>query len=252
MNRVPIVAGNWKMNKRPDEGAELAAAILAALPGPHAVEVVLCPPFVGLAAVAQVLRGSHVKLGAQNVHTEQSGAFTGEVAAGMLARLCQYVIVGHSERRQFFAETDEQVGRKAAAVLVHGLRPIICVGENLAEYESAQTALVVERQVRTAYGQIAAADVSSTVVAYEPVWAIGSGRAATAAGANKVCGETVRAVLAQMFGGALAQQVRVQYGGSVKGGNIAEFMAQPDIDGALVGGASLTAESFVDIVRNAA
>ena len=252
MNRVPIVAGNWKMHKRPDESAELAAAILAALPGQHAVEVVLCPPFVALAAVAQVLRGSHVKLGAQNVHTEESGAFTGEVSAGMLAGLCQYVIVGHSERRQFFAETDEQVGRKAAAVLAQGLRPIICVGENLAEYEAAQTALVVERQVRTAYGQIAAADVSSTVVAYEPVWAIGSGRAATAAGANKVCGETVRAVLAQMFGGALAQQVRVQYGGSVKGGNIAEFMAQPDIDGALVGGASLTAESFVDIVRNAA
>ena len=252
MNRVPIVAGNWKMHKRPDESAELAAAILAALPGQHAVEVVLCPPFVALAAVAQVLRGSHVKLGAQNVHAEESGAFTGEVAAGMLAGLCQYVIVGHSERRQLFAETDEQVGRKAAAVLAHGLRPIICVGENLAEYEAAQTALVVERQVRTAYGQIAAADVASTVVAYEPVWAIGSGRAATAAGANKVCGETVRAVLAQMFGGALAQQVRVQYGGSVKGGNIAEFMAQPDIDGALVGGASLTAESFVDIVRNAA
>ena len=252
MNRVPIVAGNWKMNKRPDESAELAAAILAALPGPRAVEVVLCPPFVGLAAVAQVLRWSHVKLGAQNVHTEESGAFTGEVAAGMLAGLCQYVIVGHSERRQFFAETDEQVGRKAAAVLAQGLRPIICVGENLAEYEAAQTALVVERQVRTAYGQIATADVASTVVAYEPVWAIGSGRAATAAGANKVCGETVRTVLAQMFGGALAQQVRVQYGGSVKGGNIAEFMAQPDIDGALVGGASLTAESFVDIVRNAA
>ena len=252
MNRVPIVAGNWKMNKRPDESAELAAGILAALPGQHAVEVVLCPPFVALAAVAQVLRGSHVKLGAQNVHAEESGAFTGEVAAGMLAGLCQYVIVGHSERRQFFAETDEQVGRKAAAVLAHGLRPIICVGENLAEYEAAQTALVVERQVRTAYGQIAAADVASTVVAYEPVWAIGSGRAATAAGANKVCAETVRAVLAQMFGEALAQQVRVQYGGSVKGGNIAEFMAQPDIDGALVGGASLTAESFVDIVRNAA
>ena len=252
MNRVPIVAGNWKMHKRPDESAELAAAILAALPGQHAVEVVLCPPFVALAAVAQVLRGSHVKLGAQNVHTEESGAFTGEVAAGMLAGLCQYVIVGHSERRHFFAETDEQVGRKAAAVLAHGLRPIICVGENLAEYEAAQTALVVERQVRTAYGQIAAADVASTVVAYEPVWAIGSGRAATAVGANKVCGETVRAVLAQLFGGALAQQVRVQYGGSVKGGNIAEFMAQPDIDGALVGGASLTAGSFVDIVRNAA
>ena len=252
MNRVPIVAGNWKMHKRPDESAELAAAILAALPGQHAVEVVLCPPFVALAAVAQVLRGSHVKLGAQNVHAEESGAFTGEVAAGMLAGLCQYVIVGHSERRHFFAETDEQVGRKAAAVLAHGLRPIICVGENLAEYEAAQTALVVERQVRTAYGQIAAADVAITVVAYEPVWAIGSGRAATAVGANKVCGETVRAVLAQMFGGALAQQVRVQYGGSVKGGNIAEFMAQPDIDGALVGGASLTAGSFVDIVRNAA
>ena len=252
MNRVPIVAGNWKMNKRPDESAELAAAILAALPGQHAVEVVLCPPFVALAAVAQVLRGSHVKLGAQNVHTEESGAFTGEIAVGMLAGLCQYVIVGHSERRQFFAETDEQVGRKAAAVLAQGLRPIICVGENLAEYEAAQTALVVERQVRTAYALIAAADVSSTVVAYEPVWAIGSGRAATAVGANKVCGETVRAVLAQMFGGALAQQVRVQYGGSVKGGNIAEFMAQPDIDGALVGGASLTAGSFVDIVRNAA
>lgn len=250
MNRVPIVAGNWKMNKRPDESAELAAAILAALPGQQSVEVVLCPPFVGLAAVAQVLRGSHVKLGAQNVHTEESGAFTGEVAAGMLAGLCQYVIVGHSERRQFFAETGEQVGRKAVAVLAHGLRPIICVGENLAEYEAAQTALVVERQVRIAFAQIAAADVASTVVAYEPVWAIGSGRAATAAGANKVC-ETVRAVLTQMFGGALAQQVRVQYGGSVKGSNIAEFMAQPDIDGALVGGASLTASGFVDIVRNA-
>jgi len=160
--------------------------------------------------------------------------------------------VGHSERRQFFAETDEQVGRKALAALAHGLRPIICVGESLLEYDAAQTALVVERQVRAAYAQMAAADVASSVVAYEPVWAIGSGRAATAAGANKVCGESVRAVLAQMFGTAVAQQVRVQYGGSVKGSNIAEFMAQPDIDGALVGGASLTATSFVDIVRNAA
>lgn len=252
MNRIPIVVGNWKMNKRPDESAELAAAIRAALAGPQAVEVVLCPPFVGLAAVAQVLLGSHLKLGAQNVHTEESGAFTGEVAAGMLAGLCQYVIVGHSERRQFFGETNEQVGRKAVAVLAHGLRPIICVGESLPEYEAAQTALVVERQVRIAYAQIAAADVANTVVAYEPVWAIGSGRAATAAGANIVCDESVRAVLAQMFGGALAQQVRVQYGGSVKGGNIAEFMAQPDIDGALVGGASLTTGGFVDIVRNAA
>ena len=252
MKRVPIIAGNWKMNTLPDESAELAAAIKAALAGQHAVEAVLCPPFVGLAAVAYVLRGSNLKLGAQNVHAEESGAFTGEIAAGMLAGLCQYVIVGHSERRQFFAETDEQVGRKALAALAHGLRPIICVGESLLEYDAAQTALVVERQVRAAYAQIAAADVASSVVAYEPVWAIGSGRAATAAGANKVCGESVRAVLAQMFGAAVAQQVRVQYGGSVKGSNIAEFMAQPDIDGALVGGASLTATSFVDIVRNAA
>ena len=252
MKRVPIIAGNWKMNKLPDESAELAAAIKVALAGQHAVEAVLCPPFVGLAAVAHVLRGSNLKLGAQNVHAEESGAFTGEIAAGMLAGLCQYVIVGHSERRQFFAETDEQVGRKALAALAHGLRPIICVGESLLEYDAAQTALVVERQVRAAYAQIAAADVASSVVAYEPVWAIGSGRAATAAGANKVCGESVRAVLAQMFGVAVAQQVRVQYGGSVKGSNIAEFMAQPDIDGALVGGASLTATSFVDIVRNAA
>ncbi|MFQ5407982.1 MAG: triose-phosphate isomerase [Anaerolineales bacterium] len=249
--RIPIVAGNWKMNMGPREGAELARALVAAVEAGSSVEVLVCPPFVTLAAVSEVIRGSAIRLGAQNVHWEQHGAYTGEISAAMLAEFCSYVIVGHSERRQYFGETDEMVNRKVRAALSHGLMPIICVGENLDEREAGATAEVVERQVRAAYSGITAEQARDTVLAYEPIWAIGTGKAATGAGANAVCGLNVRGVLTSLFGEGVAQSIRIQYGGSVKPDNMAEFIVQPDIDGALVGGASLKVEDFVGIVQAA-
>lgn len=250
-DRVPIIAGNWKMNLAPAEGADLARAVITELGESLPTEVVLCPPFVTLPAVAEACKGSGVRLGAQNVHWEQRGAYTGEISLSMLSGLCTYVIVGHSERRQFFGETDDSVNRKVRAVLSNDMRPIICVGENLEQNEAGQTTDVVERQVRAAYSGITAEQARDTVIAYEPIWAIGTGKAATGAGANAVCGLNVRGVLNDLYGESVAQSIRVQYGGSVKPENAAEFMVQPDIDGALVGGASLKAEDFVGIVRAA-
>ncbi len=251
MARTPIVAGNWKMNTTPDESVELIRALLPGLAGIQWIECVLCPPFTSLAAAAQVLQGTSIAVGAQNMHWEPSGAYTGEISALMLAGLCQYVILGHSERRQYFGETDTGVNKKAKAALAHGLTPIICVGENLEQNEAGQTDAVVSGQVRGGYAGLTAAEAARTVIAYEPVWAIGTGRAATGAGANSVIGLSVRGALADLFGAATADQVRVQYGGSVTPENAREFFTQPDIDGALVGGASLK-PSFVDIVRAAA
>jgi triosephosphate isomerase len=249
--RKPVIAGNWKMNKTPAEAADLARALVGEI-GPVAdVERVLCPPFVALGAVAPVISGSGIGLGAQNMHWEKSGAFTGEVSAPMLAGLCQYVIIGHSERRQYFGETDETVNKKVKTALAHGLTPIICVGENLAENEAGQTRAVVTRHVRGAYQGLSAEDALKTIIAYEPVWAIGTGRAATPEGANAVHAEYIRPVLAELFAAELAQALRIQYGGSVTAANAGALMAQPDIDGALVGGASLKAADFAAIVRAA-
>ncbi len=250
--RIPIVAGNWKMNKTPAEADELARALIAELRETAEVERVLCPPFVALGAVAPLLAGTGIGLGAQNLHWEASGAYTGEVSAPMLAGLCQYVIVGHSERRQLFGETDEGVNRKTGAALAHGLTPIVCVGENLAENEAGLTGDVVGRHVRGAYAGLTVEQALKTVIAYEPVWAIGTGRAATPEGANAVIAGIIRPTLAGLFDGPTAQAVRVQYGGSVTGANARELMAQPDIDGALVGGASLKPADFGAIVRAAA
>ncbi|MCC7362464.1 MAG: triose-phosphate isomerase [Anaerolineales bacterium] len=250
--RRPVVAANWKMNKTVPEAAALAGEVLALI-GPYArVERVLCPPFVALTTIAPLLAGSGVGLGAQNMHWEKSGAYTGEIAAPMLVGLAQYVILGHSERRQFFGETDETVNKKLQTALAAGLTPIVCVGENLAENEAGQTAAVVVRQMQGAYAGLTAADAARTIVAYEPVWAIGTGRAATPAGANAVIGLHIRGALADLFGAATADALRVQYGGSVTAANAVDLMTQPDIDGALVGGASLKPADFAAIVKAAA
>jgi triosephosphate isomerase len=250
--RQPVVAANWKMNTTVAEAADLARALLAEIAPYNGVERVICPPFVSLTTLAPLLAGTGVGLGAQNLHWEKAGAYTGEVSAGMLAGLCQYVIIGHSERRQYFGETDESVNKKVQAALAAGLAPIICVGENLAENEAGQTAEVVTRQTRAAYAGLPAAEALKTILAYEPVWAIGTGRAATPAGANAVIGLHIRGALADLYSAAEAEAIRVQYGGSVNAANAQDLMTQPDIDGALVGGASLKPAEFAAIVRAAA
>ncbi len=248
--RTPIVAGNWKMNKSVADTLELVREIRRLLPEvPPNVEVVLCPPFTSLWVAKNSLGRSKFNLGAQNMYMEPKGAFTGEISPVMLQDLATYVILGHSERRQYFGETDESVNRKVKSALEHNLKPIMCVGENLAENEAGKTAEVVNRQVRGGLAGLTAEQMQNMVIAYEPVWAIGTGKAATADGANAVVAQTIRGAMADLFGEAAAQAVRVQYGGSVTPANIAEFMAQPDLDGALVGGASLKAADFVEIVK---
>jgi len=249
--RRPVVAANWKMNKTVPEALDLTRDLLAQIQAYTAVERVICPAFVALTTVAPLAAAAGVGLGAQNMHWEKSGAYTGEVSPLMLAGLCQYVIVGHSERRQYFGETDETVNKKARAALVNGLTPIICVGEVLAENEAGRTAEVVIRQTRAAYAGLSAEEALMTIVAYEPVWAIGTGKAATPAGANAVIGLHIRGALSDLYSSAVADALRVQYGGSVTAANAADLMAQPDIDGALVGGASLKPAEFGAIVRAA-
>ncbi len=247
--RRPIVAGNWKMNTTLAEAVELAEALRDTIDGIESVERVVCPPFISIAAVSERLAKSSIGVGAQNVFYEEKGAYTGEVAPTMLEGLCGYVIVGHSERRQHFGETDESVNRKVKAVLDHGLVPIVCVGENLRQNEAGETLGVVTRQVRAALDGVGPTD--RVVFAYEPIWAIGTGRAATAADADRVIGG-IRAVVARIWSPEAAEAMRIQYGGSVTPGNAAELFARPEIDGALVGGASLKAADFTAIVQAAA
>jgi triosephosphate isomerase len=247
--RTPIIAGNWKMHNTLAESLALVEAMRSSLDDLGSVDSVVCPPFVSLSGVAAALQSSRVAVGAQDMHFAEQGAYTGEIAPGMLVGLCQYVILGHSERRGLFGETDENVNRKVKAALAHGLTPIICVGETEAQYDAGNTDAVVREQVTAALHGVSGDLVSSLVVAYEPIWAIGTGKAATAADASRVIGGVVRATVAELLGQATAQAVRIQYGGSTKPANIAQFMEQPEIDGALVGGASLQAESFVDMVR---
>jgi len=249
--RKPIVAGNWKMNKTVVEAQALVAALRPALADLTGVEVVLCPPFTALAAVGAALRSTSIGLGAQNMHAEKAGAYTGEIAAAMLVELgCRYVILGHSERRTYFHETDDAVNRKARAALAAGLHPIVCVGETLGEREAGHTEAVVTMQVRGSLAQLGPDELLRTIIAYEPVWAIGTGRTATSAQAQEVHA-LIRRLLLDMAGGRVAADVRIQYGGSVKPANARELMGQPDIDGGLIGGASLEAQSFLDIVRGA-
>jgi triosephosphate isomerase len=247
--RTPIVAGNWKMHKTIEQARQLVYETKTDLVSIHGVDRVFCPPFTALSALAELVAGTPIGLGAQNLHWESQGAFTGEVSAGMLAEICSYVIIGHSERRAMFGETDESVARKIRAALDGGLKPIVCVGET---YEENQAGEVVTRQVRAAFEGLDAAEVPGIIVAYEPVWAIGTGLAAEPEGANRVIKEFIRGPIAKLFGDEAASQVRVQYGGSVKPGNARDFFSQPDIDGALVGGASLKAADFIAIVRAAA
>lgn len=250
--RKPFVAGNWKMFKTVAEARHLVSEMVPGLQAVSGVEKVLCPPFIDLLAVNALLEGTDIGLGAQNMYWEDSGAFTGEVSPHMVAELCHYVILGHSERRTYFGETDATVNRKVHAALAHSLVPIVCVGETLNEYEAKQTNDVVNRQMKLGLSDISLSDGAALVIAYEPVWAIGTGKAATSAGANAVVAEVIRPVLAELFGEQLAQAIRVLYGGSVKADNAAEFFTQPDIDGALVGGASLKVGEFVAITQAAA
>ena len=249
--RKPFIAGNWKMNKTIDESAELVRDLRAALEGVTGCDVAVCPPFPALAAVRDALVGSQITVGAQNMFWEEKGAFTGSVSALMLEGLCDYVIIGHSERRSIFGETDEMVNKKLHAAYAHALKPILCVGENLQQNQAGETEAFVGAQVRAALRGLTSAQARSITIAYEPIWAIGTGVPATGEGANAIIGGTVRGTVAALYGDVIAQDVRIQYGGSVKPANTAEFVSQPEIDGALVGGASLTASDFAAIIRAA-
>jgi triosephosphate isomerase (TIM) len=250
MKRTPCIAANWKMNKTSAEAAEFVRQILPGLEAVKGVERVLCPPFTALPAIAPLLQGTAIGLGAQNMHWEEKGAFTGEISPAMVKEWCGYVIVGHSERRGLFGETDDMVARKVLAALAKDLVPILCVGETLSENEAGQTDAVCRRQMQAAFTALTAEQAAKVIVAYEPIWAIGTGRAAKGPDANKVVADSIRPVLEKKYGAPLAQGTRVLYGGSVTPPNIAEFLAQPDIDGALVGGASLKMD-FVEIVKAA-
>jgi triosephosphate isomerase len=256
--RTPFVAGNWKMFNTIAEARHLVSEMVPGLQAIQNVEKVLCPPFTALLAVRALIEGTDIGLGAQNMHWENSGAYTGEISPPMIAEICKYVILGHSEQRTYFGETDEKVNRKVHAALAHGLIPIVCVGETLEENEAGQTAAVISRQVGLdlqgldmSYASSADGSANGIVIAYEPVWAIGTGRAATPDGANAVVADVIRPSLSERFGEEAAQSIRVLYGGSVKASLAADFFNQPDIDGALVGGASLKVSEFVPIVQAA-
>ena len=248
--RTPFVAGNWKMNKSADDAVSFVRTIGPGLDAIEGIDIAVCPPFIAIPAVAAALSGTRVAVGAQNMYYEVSGAYTGEVSPAMLQPYCRYVILGHSERRAYFGETDDGVNKKMKAALAHGLTPIVCVGESLEQNEAGETVSFVSGQVRAAFAGFTPEQAASCVIAYEPIWAIGTGRSATAEQAGEIIGRSVRDVLTGLFGPATADAIRIQYGGSVTEDNIAEFMRHPDIDGALVGGASLK-PSFVLLVANA-
>ncbi len=249
--RTPFVAGNWKMNQTVAEARLLVGEMAPILSEIHNVEKVLCPPFTALLSVAALLQGTDVGIGAQNMHWEEKGAYTGEISPKMVAEYCGYVILGHSERRTYFGETNEIVNKKTKAAIEAGLIPIVCVGETLAQYESKQTAAIVSQQIKESIKNITLDINPRLVIAYEPVWAIGTGRAASGEDANAVIHEFIRIPLAAIYGEEIASKVRVLYGGSVTSQNAAEFFTQSEIDGALVGGASLKKDDFIGIVRAA-
>lgn len=249
--RKPIIAGNWKLNNTTKQAVELVTLLKRDLSDINEVDIVVCPVFTVLSVLADILMESNIGLGAQNIYWEDSGAFTGEVSASLLKEIgVQYVIIGHSERRQYFGETNQTVNKKIRAALKHGLTPIVCVGEVLQEREANKTFDVIRTQCKESLAGFSADEMKAMIVAYEPVWAIGTGKTATPAQAQEVH-KFIRELLVKMHNEEVAETVRIQYGGSVKPENIAELMVQPDIDGALVGGASLKADSFVSIVKNA-
>lgn len=250
--RPKIIAGNWKMNKDLDDSVGLLQGIKSASSDfPPGVKVIVCPPFTSLAVAQRILEGTQVGLGAQNMHAEDEGAFTGEISAKMLKSVgCRYVIVGHSERREYFAETNDLISKKARKALASGLIPIICVGETLDEREKNLTEKVVSVQTKGVLKEMAAADVEKSIIAYEPVWAIGTGKTATLEQAEEVH-QLIRKLIGQLYTWATAEKVVIQYGGSVKPENARSLLSQPNIDGALVGGACLKADSFSQIVKAA-
>jgi triosephosphate isomerase len=251
--RKPLVAGNWKMNLGSiEEAISFVRAIRHPLNDIKGVECVLCPPFTVLHAISEIILPLNIGLGAQNMHWEDKGAHTGEIAPSMISGLCQYVILGHSERRaaSSLEDSDQAINRKVHAALSHNLKPILCVGENLAQNEAGETHSFVNGQIRSGLERVSKEQASRCVIAYEPIWAIGTGKAATPSDVNRIIGLTIRGALAEMFGEDTAQSVRVLYGGSVNTENIQSFMVMPEIDGALVGGASLKTD-FVDLVRGA-
>jgi triosephosphate isomerase (TIM) len=244
--RTPIIAGNWKMNTNVGEAISLIREIQPELQSVTNVETILCPPFIALVPAFKLVQGSQTKLGAQNIYFEDKGAYTGEISPSMLEGICDYVIIGHSERRQYFQESNEIVGKKIAAAIRHNLKPILCVGENLEQYETGKSREVVAEQLVYSLENIEIAD--DLTIAYEPVWAIGTGRAATGTQASETIG-LIRSFVARKYGAALAESIRILYGGSVNAANISEFISEPEIDGALVGGASLKAKDFAAIVK---
>ena len=251
MARKIFIAGNWKMNKTAAETAELASALKASLAQfAGKCEIAVCPTFTSLATAVEILKGSNVKVGAQNIHWADNGAYTGEISGAMLKEIgVEYVIIGHSERRQYFGETDETVNQRIKAALKYGLKPIVCIGETLAEREGGVTNTVLEKQIRGAFADISAADMDAITIAYEPVWAIGTGKTAT----PEVAQEThafIRSVLTALYGDK-AQDIVVQYGGSMKAENSGALVSKQDIDGGLIGGAALKADSFTALIQNA-
>ena len=250
--RTPLVVGNWKMHGVVSEARALATAIRDGLKRPRGVDVAVCPPFTALGAVAEVLAGSAIGWGGQNCHWDEKGAFTGEIAPSMLTELgCRYVLLGHSERRHFFRETDEEINRKVTAALRHQLVPVLCLGETEEERRQGLTFTVVEGQLRTGWAGLGAEDIARTVLAYEPVWAIGTGVTATPVQAAEVHGY-LRGLVSELASKEIAQSLRILYGGSVKPDNAAELTQEPDIDGSLVGGASLQPQSFITIAKKSA
>lgn len=248
--RIPIIAGNWKMYKTPQEAVAFVNAVKEELMTLSAAERVVCPPYIAIPAVHQAVTGTDLAVGAQDVHWEKEGAYTSQVSPAMLQGLVKYVIIGHSETRQYQGVTDEMVNKKAKAALAYDLHPIIAVGESLEINEAGQTQEFVGGQIRAAFDGIPASDLAKIVIAYEPIWAIGTGKSASAEQANALIG-SIRAIIADLYGDQQADAMRIQYGGSVKPENMIEFMSQPHIDGALVGGASLKPDSFIALVRKA-
>ncbi len=252
MLRTPIIAGNWKMNKSPAEALAFVQALAPKIESYNTVERVVAPTFLALPPVSAALRGSAVQVAAQDGHWQSSGAYTSQVSVAMLQPYVDYIIIGHSERRAYLNETDAAVNKKARAILAAGLKPIIAVGESLAQNEAGETVSFVRGQVRAALDGISAADMANVVIAYEPIWAIGTGKSASGEMADAIIEAAVRATVRELYGAAVADALRIQYGGSVKPGNMPEFMAQPNIDGALVGGAALKIDDFAALVAIAA
>lgn len=249
MPRTPIIAGNWKMNKGVSESVEFVKELASQIAGYNDVERVVAPTFLSIVAVAEALKDSPIKVSAQDAHWEASGAYTSEVSVATLSDYVDYVIIGHSECRAYLNETDENVNKKAKAILANGLKPIIAVGESLEQNEADETETFVSGQVRAALDGVSAEDMANVVIAYEPIWAIGTGKSASGDVANNIIKSAVRDTVRNLYGDDIAEAIRIQYGGSVKPTNMEEYMSQPDIDGALVGGASLKVDAFTELIE---